>query len=194
MKNFVEVLDLVHCKIDVMRDGEKIEVGTGDESQFQQVIVEEAAPRFPIESILTIHQNDRHQGGFPRLKKCEDFKPFIHCSKSSGKENEGRCFLHKAKFSGKKVIEIDQLGIAFNCRIRSLLKRQPDIESETFLRAGPLLGSTHDPITSTGDDHKILSCDPSREFPGKFEIRIVSQCSGRAKDSDFADAGVFLKD
>ena len=55
VKHFVEVLDFIHGTIHVVCDGEEMEVRAGDESEFQQVIVQEPAPGLPIESIGSIH-------------------------------------------------------------------------------------------------------------------------------------------
>ena len=88
MKYFVEVLDLLDGTIHVVGDGEEVEVGTGNEAEFEDVVVEESSPGFPIEPIGTIHQDDRHDRGLSRLEQCEHLESLVHRAKASGEKDK----------------------------------------------------------------------------------------------------------
>ena len=106
MEDLVEMLDLIHRAVDIVRDREKMEVGTGDESEFEQVIVKKSAPCLPVKSIGAIHQDDRDNGCLAGLEECQHLESLIHRAESSREKHKGGGFLHKAEFAGKEIIEM----------------------------------------------------------------------------------------
>ena len=178
VENLVEVLDLLDRPVDVVGDGEKMKIGTGDQTQFQQVVVEEAAPGFPVKPVRPVHQDDWNDGGLTGLQEGEHFEPLVKRSEPSREEDEGACLLHEAKLAGKEVIEIDQLRILRDDGIRLLFKWKTDVEPEALFGTGTLLGRSHDAVATSGDDHEILFNDPAGEFTGKLEIGLLGTGPG----------------
>jgi hypothetical protein len=96
-------------------------------------------------------------------------------------------FFDEIHFPSKKVIEIYQLRIPVDDLICFLLERQPDIQSETALSAGPSLGRPHNPIAASGDDHEsALTHFLSKTFCS-LEFFGARPRSCRTEDGDFTD-------
>ena len=82
-------------------------------------------------------------------------------------------FLHEVEFTIEKVIEINQLWVAFDHFVRLLFEWQTNVESETVLTTRAALGRAHDPLPATGDDHVIVRHHRPREILGHLRFRRV---------------------
>src|ERR1700751_378973 len=117
---------------------------------------QELGPALPVGSPSLINQNDRNDSRLSGLHQCQTFKSFVHRPKPAGKEGDCVGLFYEIHFPSEKVIEIDQLRIPVDDLIRFLLERQPDVQSEAVLPAGASLGGSHNPVTTSRDDHKSV--------------------------------------
>ena len=103
-------------------------------------------------------------------------------------------FFYEVQFAIKEVIEINELRVAFDDRIRLLLKRQSNVQTETSLASGTALRCAHDPIAAAGDDHVILCHHRAREVLRRFCFRRIDRDPSRAEHDHFAELRVLPED
>ena len=107
------------------------------------------------------------------MHESENLKSLIHCPETAGKKREGVRFLHEIQFPGEEVVEVNQLRIAFDDRVRPLLEWQTNVETESVLASRAFLGRAHDAVAAAGDDHVILRHHFAREFLGHGVLRFA---------------------
>src|SRR2546423_68118 len=113
-------------------------------------------PRLPISAARPVEQNNRNNARFAGLHQSEDFEGFIHRTESAREKRESVRLFDEVEFARKKVIEVDQLRVAFDYFIGLLFEWQTNVETKTVLASGAPLGRAHDPLSSAGDDHVSL--------------------------------------
>src|SRR5262249_25562514 len=102
--------------------------------------------------------------GFPGLHEREHLERFVECAKAARKQRECVRFLHEIQFTREKIIESNQLGIACDDFIGSLLRWKANVKPEAMRAAGASLCCSHDPISATSDHHEIVRHDFPREI------------------------------
>ena len=100
---------------------------------------------------------------------------------------------YEVQFAREEIIEVNQLRIAFDDRVRSLLEREANVESETVLAPRAFLGRAHDAVAAAGDDHVVVRDHFPRELFRDFILRLARWRPGRAKNADFAEGAVIGK-
>ena len=103
-------------------------------------------------------------------------------------------FFHEIEFAGEEVVEIDQLGVAFDDRVRVLFKRQPDVEAKTVFAPCASLGGPHDAVAGTGDYHVILGHHLASEFFRHLILRFARRRPGRPENTDLPELAVPRED
>ena len=174
----------------VGHDLEKMKILRADVSELEKMVGEKLHPGFPVGAARPIEQDDGNDARLARLHQRQHFEAFIHRAEASGEEREGVRFFYEIEFAREEIIEIDQLRIAFDDRIRALLEWQTNIETEAVLASRAFLSRTHDAVATTGNDHVIFRDHFAREFFGDFVLRLARRRPGRAEDTDFAERAV----
>ena len=76
----------------------------------------------------------------------------------------------EVELARKKIIEVDQLRIAFDHFVGLLFEWQTNVESETMLASRASLGRAHDPLPAAGDDHVVVRHHRPREIFGDLRF------------------------
>jgi len=108
-----------------------------DVTELAEMVGEELHPGFPVASTRPIEQhdgNDARLAGFASALAPQIPRP---SSRSAGKKREGVRFLHEVQFPGEKIMKFNQLGIAFDDRIRTLLKCRRMLRPNPCSRPAP---------------------------------------------------------
>ena len=74
-----------------------------------------------------------------------------------------------------------------------LLEGQMDIEAEAMGAASPLLSGSHNPVSTTSDDHKILRHHLPREFLGDLVLTFGGRSARRPEYTNLAKLAVSRK-
>src|SRR5207248_2549728 len=80
---------------------------------------------------------------------------FVECPEASGKQCERVRLLHEIQFTSEEIIERNQLGIALNNFVGSLLPRQATIEPKTIRAACSPLRCSHNSVAPTCHHHQF---------------------------------------
>src|SRR5207253_10099797 len=143
-------------------------------------------PDLPIISTWPIQHHHRNNTGFPRLHECKHLECFIECAKTPRKQRERMRLFHKVQFPREKIIEGNQLGIAFDDFVGSLFRWKPNVKPEAMRAArAPLCGS-HDSVTATGDHHEIVRHYFPSEILRHFVLGRIGWSARRSKNGHFS--------
>ena len=190
----VEVRNVLHGVVHIVSEVDEMEVGLGDKTIGQEVVCDKSAPSFPVVAVRAVNHHDGNNGHFSGLHEGEDFKALVVRSESAWEEGEGTGLLGKVQLAGEKIIEVDELRVAMDGRVGSLLEREPDVESETLLGSGSGLGGAHDAIAPACDEHVAGFDDFFSECEGLSILGLGGFRAGTAEDSYLADAAVAGED
>ena len=187
----VEPNDLLHGVVHAGCLPEQVEIGGAHQAVIQEVFFQEFQERFPVGAARLIDKNDGENPRFAGLHQREHFEAFVQRSKPAGEERDGVGFLHKIEFSGEKIVEVDELGVAVDHRVRPLFERQADVEPKRVVAPGAALGSAHDAVAAAGDEHEAAFAHLASKFLGGNGFGVVLGRAGGAEDDDFVPVGVF---
>src|SRR5262249_45172710 len=98
-----------------------------NQTQLEKIFGQKFHPGLPVIASWPVEHHDRNDPRLARLHQRQHFESFIHRSEAARKKSEGVRFLHEVQFAIEKIIEVNQLRIAFDDRVRLLLERQPNI-------------------------------------------------------------------
>src|SRR5439155_2723443 len=118
MIDFVKLEDLAHRCIHIVRDLEEREILRRNQTKFEEMLGQKPHPSLPVSATRPIEQHNRDNPCLAGLHQSEDLESFVHRSEAAGKKREGVRFFHEVEFAIKKVVEIDQLRIAFDDLVR----------------------------------------------------------------------------
>src|SRR6202022_1626358 len=171
----------------ILRDGKKTKIIRRNQALSQKMCSQEFGPTLPVGSAYLIAHDNRDDSGLSGLHQCQAFKAFIHRSEAAWKQGDGVGLFDENHFASEKIVENDELWIAFDGLVGLLLEWQPDVQSDAMFSTGPPLSGTHDPVASSCDNHEsAFAHQLGKSFCGliNFRERVSSR---RTEDSNLAD-------
>jgi len=103
---------------------------------------------------------------FPVWDQGHGFEAFVHGPETTREKGRRVGLLHKREFAGEEILEVDQLGIAFDVAVRSGLKRELNAQSEAVPGPAPEAPRLHDAGTRARDRHEIVLGHAAAELHG----------------------------
>ena len=176
--------------------GDVVEVGVvgRNEAGAEEFGFDEAVPGAPVRAAGLFDEDDGERIAAAGLDEGEDFEAFIMGAEAAREEGDGVGFLDEDELAGKKVAEVDELGITFDDGIGALFEGEFDGDAEGVGFAGAFVAGSHDAATGTGDDHEARVGEEFGEGGGELVIRVLGRGAGAAEDGDFAALAVGLED
>lgn len=177
------LVDAIDYFFHVIEYGDKVEVVGVDVVMLLQHDVFD--PFFHARPEVRADQDDGDLIDFFGLYEGEYLKKLVHCAEAPRKYDKGLGILHKHHFAGKEVVEHD-VFVAIDVGVGALLKRQLDIEADTYATFGvsAFAAGFHNAWPAACDDAIAFLRKSVSDFDGLFVVRVVGLGARRSKYGD----------
>ena len=127
MIDFVELQNLGHRLIDIVRNLKERKVCLRHQPELEKIFRQKFHPGLPIIAARPVEHEDRNDARLAGLHERQDLERLVHRSEAAREQRKRMRFFDEVQLAIKKIIEIDQLRIALDDFVRLLLERQSNV-------------------------------------------------------------------